>query len=75
MRYRSLSRDLKVSALGLGCMPMSGYFGDPQGIYGAVDAKEAIATIHGAIDLGVTFFDTAEISSAQRVNRKWFHTA
>lgn len=42
-------------------MPMSGYFGDPKGIYGAVDESEAIATIHRAIDLGVTFFDTAEV--------------
>jgi aryl-alcohol dehydrogenase-like predicted oxidoreductase len=42
-------------------MPMSGYFGDQQGIYGAVDESEAIATIHRAIDLGVTFLDTAEV--------------
>lgn len=60
MKYRTLGRDLKVSALGLGCMPMSGFFGS-QGVYGAVDEGEAIATIHRAIDLGVTFFDTAEV--------------
>lgn len=60
MKQRTLGQDLKVSSLGLGCMPMSG-FGGSEGVYGAVDEGEAIATIHRAIDLGVTFFDTAEI--------------
>jgi aryl-alcohol dehydrogenase-like predicted oxidoreductase len=45
---------LEVSALGLGCMGMSG-------IYGAVSDAESIKTIHRAIDLGVTFLDTAEM--------------
>jgi aryl-alcohol dehydrogenase-like predicted oxidoreductase len=44
---------LTVSALGLGCMGMSQS-------YGAADEYESMATIHRAIDLGVTFFDTAE---------------
>ncbi len=44
---------LVVSALGLGCWGMSQ-------AYGRVDDQESIATIHRAIDLGVTFFDTAE---------------
>ena len=44
---------MTVSALGLGCMGMSQS-------YGAADEHESMATIHRAIDLGVTFFDTAE---------------
>lgn len=44
---------LSVSALGLGCMGMSD-------AYGPGDSTESIATIHRALDLGVTFFDTAE---------------
>jgi len=52
---RRLGRQgLEVSALGLGCMGMSQS-------YGAADEAESIATIHRALDLGVTFFDTAEV--------------
>jgi aryl-alcohol dehydrogenase-like predicted oxidoreductase len=46
--------DLTVSAQGLGCMGMSQS-------YGAADWDESIATIHRAIDLGVTFIDTADL--------------
>jgi aryl-alcohol dehydrogenase-like predicted oxidoreductase len=45
---------LKVSAIGLGCYSMSG-------AYGPADEAEAIATLHRALDLGVTLFDTAEV--------------
>lgn len=55
MEQRSLgNRGLVVSALGLGCMGMSW-------AYGPRDDAESIATIHEAIDLGVSFFDTAEV--------------
>jgi aryl-alcohol dehydrogenase-like predicted oxidoreductase len=58
MKYRTLGGTLEVSALGLGCMPMiSG--GNIN--YGVADRTESIATIHEAIDLGITFFDTAEL--------------
>jgi aryl-alcohol dehydrogenase-like predicted oxidoreductase len=54
LKKRKLGRQgLTVSALGLGCMGMSQS-------YGAADESESMATIHRAIDLGVTFFDTAE---------------
>jgi len=49
--------DLTVSAQGLGCMGMSEW-------YGAADWDESIATIHRALDLGVTFIDTADIYGA-----------
>ena len=55
MEERYLGRSgLKVSAMGLGCMGMSEF-------YGKGDPQEAIATIHRAIDLGITFFDTADM--------------
>ena len=54
MKTRKL-RNLEVSAIGLGCMGMSHGYGEPS------DKKEMISLIHKAIDLGVTFFDTAEV--------------
>jgi aryl-alcohol dehydrogenase-like predicted oxidoreductase len=51
------TRSLTVSALGLGCMGMSQSYGAPE----ERDERESIATIHRAVDLGVTFFDTAEV--------------
>ena len=53
MQIRQL-RDLSVSAQGLGCMGMSEF-------YGTGDQAEAEATIHRALDLGVTFLDTADM--------------
>lgn len=63
MKTRTLGKDLTVSALGLGCMPMAGI---GKGMYGMADETESIATIHRAIDLGVTFFDTAEVYGPHR---------
>ncbi|MGZ4444154.1 MAG: aldo/keto reductase [Nocardioidaceae bacterium] len=51
---RTLGGNLTVSALGLGCMGMSEF-------YGAAEQTEAVATIHRALDLGVTFLDTADM--------------
>ncbi len=59
MRYRTLGDGIEVSAIGIGCMPM---VSGGNITYGSgADADDAVATIHRAIDLGVTFFDTAEI--------------
>lgn len=59
MKYRTLGQGLKVSAIGVGCMPM---IRDGNINYGGqADPDEAIKTIHRAIDLGITFFDTAQI--------------
>ena len=55
MEQRHLGTEgLTVSAQGLGCMGMSEF-------YGSADSSEAIATIHRAIDLGVSLFDTADM--------------
>jgi aryl-alcohol dehydrogenase-like predicted oxidoreductase len=55
MQTRTLgTQGLAVSALGLGCMGMSQS-------YGSFDDTESIVTIHRALELGVTFFDTAEV--------------
>jgi aryl-alcohol dehydrogenase-like predicted oxidoreductase len=58
MKYRVLGQELKVSALGLGCMPMAGVGAN---MYGVATEAESIATIQRAIDLGLTFLDTAEV--------------
>ena len=56
LQHRTLgtTAPLTVSALGLGCMGMSEF-------YGTADEVEAIATVHRALDLGVTFLDTADM--------------
>jgi aryl-alcohol dehydrogenase-like predicted oxidoreductase len=55
MQTRTLGSDLKVSAIGLGCMGMNWSYG-PAG-----DKQEMIALIRAAVERGVTFFDTAEV--------------
>lgn len=66
MQRRKLgTRGLEVSALGLGCMGMAGT-GGQSAMYGAVDMAEAFATIDRALELGVDFFDTAEVYGPYR---------
>jgi aryl-alcohol dehydrogenase-like predicted oxidoreductase len=55
MQKRKLGNDLEVSALGLGCMGMTFAYGSPP------NRQEMISLLRGAVDLGVTFFDTAEV--------------
>ena len=55
MQTRTLGRDgPTVSALGLGCMGMSAF-------YGPHDDAQSIATLHHALDVGLSFFDTADV--------------
>jgi aryl-alcohol dehydrogenase-like predicted oxidoreductase len=54
MQTRTLGQGLEVSAMGLGCMGMSEF-------YGRADEDEAIRTIHRALELGITFLDTADV--------------
>jgi len=55
MKYHKLGySNLEISVIGLGCMGMSEF-------YGSTQEAESIATIHRAIELGVNFFDTADV--------------
>ena len=54
MKKRTLGNSLEVSAIGLGCMGMSEF-------YGTGDDAKSIATIHRALDLGCNFLDTADM--------------
>ncbi len=54
MKYRTLGNGEQLSAIGLGCMSMSHAYGVP-------DDEESIATLHHALDLGINFWDTADV--------------
>jgi len=54
MQKRKLGTELTVFPVGLGCMGMSF-------AYGGQEEADAIATLHRAVDIGVDFFDTAEV--------------
>ena len=56
MHTRTLGQGLEVSAVGLGCMGMSQSYGPNPGT-----RDEMIGVLRSALDLGVTFFDTAEV--------------
>jgi aryl-alcohol dehydrogenase-like predicted oxidoreductase len=56
MQKRRLGKsDLEVSAIGLGCMGMTGSYGSPR------DRRAMISLLRQAVERGVTFFDTAEV--------------
>ena len=69
---RTLGRSgVEVSAMGLGCWAIGGPFwrdGKPVG-WGEVDDDESVRAIHKALDMGVTFFDTADVYGAGRSER------
>ena len=71
MKYRRLGGSLEVSEIGLGCMSLTGAYGNT----GGPDKAEGIALIRRAVELGVTFFDTAEVygpSATRRPSaRRW----
>src|SRR4249920_2322512 len=56
MEFRTLGQGLQVSALGLGCMGMSQSYGPNPG-----DRDEMVGVLRGAVERGITFFDTAEV--------------
>ena len=57
MKSRTLGADLTVSEIGLGCMSLTGAYGNS----GGPELSDSIALIRRAVELGVTFFDTAEV--------------
>jgi aryl-alcohol dehydrogenase-like predicted oxidoreductase len=69
---RRLGRSqVQVSAMGLGCWAIGGVFwrGETPVGWGEVDDDESVAAIHRALDLGVTFFDTADVYGAGHSER------
>ncbi|MER7002382.1 aldo/keto reductase [Dactylosporangium sp. NPDC000555] len=72
MKTRFLGRSgIEVSALGMGCWAIGGPFwgGDQPYGWGEVDDEESVRAVHRALDLGVTFFDTANVYGAGHSER------
>jgi aryl-alcohol dehydrogenase-like predicted oxidoreductase len=65
------SSGIQVSAMGLGCWAIGGPFwrGETPAGWGNVDDEESIRAIHRALDLGITFFDTADVYGAGHSER------
>lgn len=61
MDYKILGKDLKVSAVGLGCMGMSHAYGSP------ADKNEMCEIIAKAVDLGYNFFDTGQRFTVRQI--------
>ncbi|MCD0447484.1 aldo/keto reductase [Glycomyces sp. A-F 0318] len=73
MMRRTLGRSgIEVSAIGMGCWAIGGPFhgadGEPHG-WGEVDDEESVRTVHRALELGIDFFDTADVYGAGRSER------
>jgi aryl-alcohol dehydrogenase-like predicted oxidoreductase len=65
MNYRELGRTgWKVSEISFGAWAIGGF-------WGGVDDRESLAALHRAVDLGVNFFDTADVYGAGRSERLW----
>ncbi|MFI6032827.1 aldo/keto reductase [Streptomyces sp. NPDC051315] len=72
-KNRTLGRSgIQVSALGFGCWAIGGEWQDPEGQplgWGRVDDEESVRAVRRALDLGVTFFDTADVYGAGHSER------
>ena len=67
MIYKKLGNsDLEISAIGLGCMGMSEF-------YGSGDDTESIKVIHKAVELGINFLDTADMRVKKYSNINYLH--
>lgn len=71
-RGRELGGRIEVSALGFGCWAIGGEWADTDGQplgWGRVDDEESVRAIRRALDLGVTFFDTADVGGTSLLER------